>query len=258
MKRHILIFLLFLSALVGCYDNHGEGLSEGDFVHADHTIGELRTLNSDKCATITKDAICVGRVVSSDREGNFYRSVVVEDATGGVEIRLGTYNIEAQYPVGLMVALYLNGTAVMVEDGVVQLGLPPQSFDDAPREMEAQEVIDSHIIRSNSVEAIEPLVCDITSLDETICGRFVKVCNLLYSPLEDYEERDYHRFVDNDGNAVFLYVSPYADFYDMEIPTSSLSLQGVLYYRTVGMGIGKQFVIKPNSKSDISTTDNTL
>jgi hypothetical protein len=150
----------------------------------------------------------------------------------------------------------------MHENGVMQVGLPPQSFDSAPREMEAQEVIDKHIIRSNSVEPTTPLSCHINSLNHSLCGRFIRIDNRHHSPLPDREEcttlSGYHRFTDIENNAIFSYISPYADFANKEIPTSGISLQGILYYETVGMGIGGQYVIKPRFEDDISISDDTI
>ena len=41
------------------------------------------------------------------------------------------------------------------------------------------------------------------------------------------------------------------------IPTPEVEIRGILYYETVGMDIGKQFVIKPRFADDISISDTT-
>lgn len=258
MMRLIALFALIIFATSGCYDNHKVAHSQGAGLEADCTISQLKQRCANGCYEIATELTCVGRVTTSDNEGNFYRSMVIEDSTSGVEILLGTYNIASRYPIGTTVAIKLKGTAIMVENGVMQLGLPPHSFDSAPREFESQAVIDSHIVRGTSIEPVTPTVCDITALNSDLCGRLIEIVGITHSPLEDYEEREYHRFIDRDGNAVFAYISPYADFTDIEIPTSEMTLRGILYYETVGMGIGKQFVIKPISRDDISTADCTL
>jgi hypothetical protein len=186
--------------------------------------------------------------------------MVVEDSSGGLEIKLGTYNIESQYPIGLLVEIHLQDMAVMIEDGVVKAGLPPRSYESAPRELESQEVIDNHIIRTNSIVAVEPAECDIASLDDALCGRLVGVDNLTYEPLVDAAEpsvaEGFHRFVDGNGGEIFVYISPYADFATTELASSKLHIQGVLYYESVGGELGEQFVIRPRSKDDISPSDN--
>lgn len=262
MKLLFLVIVLFSVVASGCYDNNTTPLSKEFEEGYTHNIAQLRKLCENGCYNIISDIICVGRVTSSDKEGNFYRSIVVEDNSGGVEVKLGTYNLSTQYPVGLMVSLHLNGTAIMNENGVMQVGLPPQSFDSAPREMEAQEVIDKHIIRSNSVEPTTPLLCDIKLLNHSLCGRFIRIENLHHSPLPDREDcstlSGYHRFTDIENSAIFTYTSPYADFTNTEIPTSNISIQGILYYEAVGMGIGGQYVIKPRFEDDISISDDTI
>ena len=261
MKRWTNVLILFLLFAGGCYDRHDNPSTEEFQAFADCKIAELRAFCKNGCHTINHDIVCIGRITSSDLEGNFYRSVTIEDDSGGAEIKLGTYNIATQYPVGLLVALNLNGTAVMVENGVVQVGLPPASFDSAPRAMEAQAVIDKHIVRSDSIEPVAPVLYDIEALNISLCGRFIRIDELRHAPLSEEENETtmegYHRFTDNEGNAVFTYISPYSDIADHEIATA-IDIQGILYHETVGMGIGRQFVIKPRFTDDISTHNDNL
>ena len=258
MRRLLPIISLLLLVFNGCYDSHNGSQIGNSEMAPNCTISNLRQLCQDGCCIVNSDVVCLGRVTSSDREGNFYRTLLIEDATGGAEVLTGTYNIASQYPIGLQVTLLLKGCAIMLDNGVIQIGLPPLSFDSSPREFEAQEVIDQHILRSSSVEPMSPISCDVASLNETLCGRFVKVCGLTPSPLEGYEELEYKRLIDGDGNAIFLYISQFSDFYTLEIPQTTISLQGILYHESVGMNIGKQFIIKPRSKDDISITDCSL
>ncbi len=252
MRYLLPIIIALLLGLGGCFRSYNSGGEDASL--ATCNMATLRQWCQNGCYTINSDMVCAGRVTSSDSAGNFYRTLLIEDGAGGVELLLGTYNIASQYPVGLQVTLRLEGLAVAVEGEVVQVGLPPQSFDDSPRELESQVVIDRHLIRGNSVEEVEPMRCDLSAISISLCGRFVEVANLLHSPLEGVEESDYYRMVDSYGNAIFLYISPYSEFADLELPSSALSVKGILYYETVGMGVGRQFVIKPRSNDDISTS----
>lgn len=262
MKRPFLyIFALLAVVLCGCYDKHAESLVN-EFTDSDNgDLAELQLPCQKGCYNINKDMVCVCRVTSSDRDGNFYRTLIVEDESGAAEIKLGIYNSASQYPLGLMIALNLEGCAAMYENGVIQIGLPPQEHDASPREMEAQEVIDRHIVRSNSVEIVEPAVCNIASLESSLCGRFIAIKGLHHAPIAEDEKAHlmagYHRFIDENGDAVFIYTSTYAEFADNEIPTPEVEIRGILYYETVGMDIGKQFVIKPRFADDISISDTT-
>lgn len=258
--RLVHIFALLAMVLCGCYDSHKEP-PRGEDTRTDNCdISALKLLAKDGCYNITTDLICECRITSSDSEGNFYRSIVVEDRSGGAEVKLGIYNSASHYPVGLVVALHLNGLAVMFDNGVAQIGLPPQSYDLLPRELETQVLLDKHILRSNTIEEVAPRTCDIASLDSSQCGELVAFSKLRHSPLEGEEDdliEGYSRFTDKEGNAIFLYVSAYANFATNEVPAEEVTIQGVLYHEPVGMDLGRQFVIKPRFANDITIGDNT-
>lgn len=260
MKRFAAILMLLLLFFSSCYDNH-EGAQPTDLSERDNCdISQLLSRCQEGIYLVTTDMVCECRVTSSDREGNFYRSIVVEDGSGGAEIKLGIYNTASQYPVGLTIKLRLNGTAIMLENGVLQVGLPPLPHDDSPREMAAKAVIEEHIVRTDSVEPVEPLLCDIASLNASICGRFITIKNLHYTPAEGEEKstlEGYSRFTDEDGNSISIFVSPYADFATNSVSTETVSVQGILYLETVERN-EKQFVIKPRFKDDISTLDSAF
>ena len=256
MKCVILAIMTLSLLLGGCYDNHDCGAEESFAGGETTSISRLYDIASaTSCHTITSDMVCVGRVTTSDREGNFYRTMFVEDATGGVEVLVGIYDIASQYPEGLEVALHLKDCAIMKRNGVVVAGLPPQSYDNSPREFESQVVIDSHIVRGNSVEPIVPMLTDVATLSVEKCGCSVRIENLRYVPsdttIEEPRLVGYCRFEDSEGRAVFCYISEYADFANIVAPTTEVALQGILLYENVGGGNGQQFVLKPSCEDDI-------
>ncbi|MBQ5647599.1 MAG: hypothetical protein IIV16_00575 [Alistipes sp.] len=261
MKYLAPILILFAMVAGGCYNKHNKPEAEVFDKFVNCNIEQLRALGQNGCHNITTERICIGRITSSDRDGNFYRSIIVEDESGGAEIKLGTYSSATQYPIGLEISLHLKGLAVMVENGVIQVGLPPQSHDSSPRELEAQAVIDRHIVRSTSVAPTQPSRRNIVSLTESDCGRFVRINGVKHVPIEEHDADctivGYHRFIDSTDKAIFTYVSPYADFATSEIPASEADIQGILYCETINAAGGKQFVIKPRFAHDISPADNS-
>ncbi len=261
MGRFIALLIVASAILSGCYNRHSEAPVHEFEEQASDQIVELRELCAKGLYIAKSEIICVGRVTSSDREGNFYRSIVVEDESGAVEIKLGIYNTAVQFPVGVALTLHLENTAIAIEKGVVQIGLPPHSFDETPREMESQEVIDSHIVRSSSVEPTTPQLCNIASLKVEECGKFVVIEGLRYAPIEGDEEalaEGFHRFADGDGNTIFVYISPFADFAESAIDTAKCNVQGILYHEVVGLDMSEEFVIRPRFKDDITTADSTI
>lgn len=250
------IILVSFTIAVGCYDR-GQYPPEGEFSErATMTFNQLRSMSSSSCREVNSEVICVGRVTSSDREGNFYRRLCVEDATGAVELHLGIYDMHTEYPVGLEVALLLQGCATQLIDGVVHIGLPPLSYDHEVRDMEARVVIDKHIVRGVSVVPPMPIRCNLQQLSGEACGRLVEVENLRYAPLEEELQKEnrveYHRFVDGAGAEIFCYISEYANFYGIEFSVEPLSICGILSIRRVDGSDGSKFVLTPRYAEDIS------
>ena len=67
----------------------------GDFVPVNmeptHSIAQLKAMRVSGSTEVLGNVIVSGKVVSSDAEGNFYRSFFIQDETGGVEIKVGDY-----------------------------------------------------------------------------------------------------------------------------------------------------------------------
>lgn len=66
------------------------------------TIAELKALHVtpggfDK---ITEDIIIGGEVVMDDRSGNYYKTIVIQDASGGIEVKFNDGFLYQQYPLG--------------------------------------------------------------------------------------------------------------------------------------------------------------
>lgn len=256
MRCRFIILCTFILLLSGCYDRHRTPPTVSSTVEANCSIDELRRLCAEGMYNIDTEKVCVGRVTSSDREGNFYRTLLIEDESGALELKLGTYNSASQFPIGLQIFVRLNGTALMVEDGVIQVGLQPLGHDNRPREFESQATIDRHIIRSTSVEDIAPLELTIPALDTSFCGRFVRIEGLHRVPSEaDDNNKGYYCFCDDSGMEIFLNISPYANFTLPDTSSSRVTLQGVLYHSTIGIDEKGCYIIKVRFSDDISITN---
>ena len=61
-------------------------------------------------------------VVSSDEGGNFYKTMVVQDETGALQIQINKSGLYADYPVGQTVYIKCNGLVVGNYHGIYQIG----------------------------------------------------------------------------------------------------------------------------------------
>ena len=101
MKRPLFILYIVVATLFsGCYEGFNEAERGDKLPTRNTTIADLKGRYPNEYHTIEQDIVCEGRVTSSDRDGNFYRSLFIEDESGGLEILLGIYDSYTQYPVG--------------------------------------------------------------------------------------------------------------------------------------------------------------
>ena len=236
--------------LTACYDSSfGEAPDTVSPPAANLSLGELQRLFTGKAATITGNLIVAGRVTTSDRSGNFYRSLIIESDGAALEILAGLYGLHNDYPVGSLLTLRLEGLAIDRRFGILQAGRPAAGSGE-PDYIGSQAALDRCLIRAaGTPEPVEPHCCTIGSLSLSDCGRLVVIEGLHYAP-DGLEERcwaGYHRFADADGAAICTYVSDYADFADAEVPFGSCSLIGILQHDTAA---GGRYLLKLRDATD--------
>jgi hypothetical protein len=92
------------------------------------SIAFLKTLYNGAPVRITGEWRISGAVVSSDREGNFYKTLVIADGTGGIEVRLDMEEIFKRFMIHTRATVRCNGLWLGSYGGTLQLGAEP--FDD--------------------------------------------------------------------------------------------------------------------------------
>lgn len=241
MRMSILILILFALSIVGC----GKPTPTVDVAIDDYTclISELRAAISTSKSVVIEDNIIVhGRVTSSDEEGNFSRSMIVEDESGAVEILIADRNLCTTYPEGLLVALHLKGCAAGYSQGVLQVGRKTEEYDYYDiGYIETKESEHRIIKRSSSVEQITPRLTSIADLSREDTGRLIRIDSLtLYHStsidtlagmtLNDATWQGYALFRNVKGDSIAVYTSSEAQFADRSIATTPLSITGILQW----------------------------
>jgi hypothetical protein len=82
-------------------------------------------------------------VVSDDRQGNFYKTLVVDDGTGGIEIRMDVEEIFKRFPIHSRATVRLSGLWLGSYGGTLQLGAEP--FDDYQTQLLTETAVAEHI-----------------------------------------------------------------------------------------------------------------
>jgi Family of unknown function (DUF5689) len=90
---------------------------------ANKSIAQIKALFvSGQVLTIDSDYIFEAVVVADDKDGNFYKSIVLQDSTGGINIQIDQSNYYSYYKVGRKVFVKCKGLVIGDYNDLIQLG----------------------------------------------------------------------------------------------------------------------------------------
>ena len=253
----------------GCYDRFDAAADAAlDPDNANISIADLVAMYRDGTMIISENLVISGRVTSSDRAGNFYRSLMVEQegtdgtAAAAVEIRASLTDMHNIWPVGSGIAVRLQGLALGESAGVKCLGLPPAAYSYNPVDYIPSRVeLDRIISRTHGPEPFGIKSYRLGSLDRRMCGLLVRVVSLV--PADDEAESRLWGGVnifaesgddeeEEDGRQrIAVTVSDYADFAAHAIPAEPVTVTGILQYGRPDGADEDMFILKPRDESDI-------
>lgn len=124
--KSVLAVLLMALISVSCiHENFDEPPTSRTYdFNSNTTISELKALYDQSRDTnqIVTDVIIKATVISSDETGNFYKKLVLQDSTGGIEFQIDQSDIYVQYPVGSELLVKCKGLFLGTYGRVIQLG----------------------------------------------------------------------------------------------------------------------------------------
>ena len=161
---------------------------EGTFT----TIKALKsTYKNGKPLEITGNTWIKGQVISSDKTGNIYRELYIQDETGGIDLKLGKSSLYSEFALGQWVYVYCDGLTLGAYNGMPQLGLEADQTTTNDYEtsyIDVQVIIDQHVFRGALDEPVKP--AEVTEADITasvkagfkgdLWGRLVTIRGLKY------------------------------------------------------------------------------
>ena len=95
----------------------------GPDIQPNLSIMELRGMHfAGNFEQLLDDFIIEGIVVADDSKDNFYKSIVIQDSTGGITIRMDGFGLYTDYPVGRRIAVRLRNMWMGEYAKMLQLG----------------------------------------------------------------------------------------------------------------------------------------
>lgn len=153
------------------------------------TIAELKALYDGTPYHIENDIIIGGQVISSDASGNIYRSLFIQDGTGGIELKIGNSALYNDYQLGQWVFVKCQGLTLGNYGGMLQIGMedPTGSYETAY--IDVKTLISSHVFKGAKDAPPSPQVVSETELKtalkssykSALFGKLVTLNDLTYA-----------------------------------------------------------------------------
>jgi hypothetical protein len=135
------------------------------------SIRQLRSMHfTGGFEKISDEHIVEGIVVANDSSDNFYKSIVIQDSTAGITMRMDGTGLYHLYPVGRKLFIKLKGLWLGDYAGMMQLGIGVDRADPAYPDLVAlpQPLFDRHVIKGNQHNIITPVACTIERLNDSL------------------------------------------------------------------------------------------
>ncbi|NCI47164.1 DUF5689 domain-containing protein [Sediminibacterium soli] len=129
---------------------------------------------------ILNEYVVSGLVVANDSSGNFYKTIVVQDSTGGISVKLDATGLYASYPVGRKIALKLKDLWLGDYANMIQLGAGVDRSDPQYPELIAipQPLINRHIIAGSYGNPLRPIPVTIEQLGDSLQSCLVRISDI--------------------------------------------------------------------------------
>lgn len=193
-------------------------------IKALHTIGNTPTLVNDSF-------VVEGIVVSSDKEGNFFKQLIIQDDSAGIEIRIEISNLYNSYPVGRKVWVKCKGLFVSDFQGNHQL-----TINDAGNRI-PEGMLSKFIVGGPTGQALNPQVVSILDIKNSTRYRnmLVELNDVQFASADTNQtfadpvnSASQNRSIqDCNGNSIILRSSGFATFAASRTPTGSGRAYGI-------------------------------
>ncbi|MDA3614793.1 DUF5689 domain-containing protein [Polluticaenibacter yanchengensis] len=134
-----------------------------------HTLAALkaRITASNQGIIIPDDVVLAGVVVADDRSGNLYKTIYIQDATGGLTLSLDRAQLYGDYPVGRKIYVKAKGLYLYDYNNMITIGIQDLTNPGSPSTAGIpSQLLDNYIIKgslNNPVTASPVTVSQLTT-----------------------------------------------------------------------------------------------
>jgi hypothetical protein len=185
-----------------------------------------------KLQVITEDLILKGTIIADDASGNWYRTFVVQDETGGIEVLINIADSYVYYPAGREVYIKLKNLVLGDYNNLIQLG----GFIQEDNSLGPIIDINGHLIKSVKKGLPAPKVKKITELTLDDVSTLVQIKDVQFISADTIRtfadavtKTAYNRTLEDcNKKTVLVRTSGYATFAGTKLPKGNGTFTGVL------------------------------
>lgn len=253
----VAITMLLTFNFSGCVDDSFDDIvpsADTTLLVKNTNIAELKSIYPSKLIQLSdttfsnRDSIIIeGIVISDDKAGNFYKTIVIQDNTGGIEVKLEKTTLYNDYRRGQRVTILCNNLYLGDYGGLVQLG--SAYTEDGIKQLggiQGDILIKKHVYKNGrTLVPITPINLLVSNMVPSNLSRLVKVDDVEFLKISSPENGNRLTYADAvnkesidhtlDGcSQTFLNfalrTSGFAKFAKDTIPSLKGSITGILSY----------------------------
>lgn len=235
-----LALLLSTVMVIGCkkkYDQPETILNPG--VTANKTIKDFKAMYptvSGDLKLITDDVILRGIVIGNDKTGNIYKTLYIQDTTGGIQIDVeatGLYNI---FPEGREVFVFCKGLYIANSANMIKLATRVVENGTPTTAGIPQMYIDNYLKRGSLNNVVTPKVVTIAQLDNTYQSTLIQINSTEVTSADltkTYADTSVNKSNTNitlqtcTGSTIIMRTSGYANFAGYRVPQGNGSISAI-------------------------------
>ncbi len=215
-----------------------------------------KLLGDERVVEINKDLRIEGFVISSDKAGNFFRSLHLQekssDRTIGLQLEIDLTELHLLFPLGSKVLVNLEGLFLGVSNGVYKIGSAINNFGALGISRLPGLAVQDHLyLLCDDNQEVKPIKITLDSLNETLTNTLVEVENLEFAseelgePFAMLKEETLRTLQDCANRNIALKNSGYSDFQSDLLPEGNGTIKGLLHRD------GKDFVLMIRYTTDL-------
>lgn len=202
-------------------------------IQDNYSIAELKNLHTNGMVEeIKEDKIIRGIVVADDRSGNFYKSIVIQDSTGGISLSLDRYDLYTDYPIGREIFIKIKGLFLGDYNKLIQMGGGVDRTGTAPVLAPlASTLFDQFIVRGSFSNSIVPTEVSVAELNDNYQNMLIQINNCQFATTDTSKtfaiagqsspSAMNYTISTCEGDKIILRNSNYADFASYNLPNGN-------------------------------------